>query len=521
MVWAAAPGWGQLTEDPATWLKADGVVTAEARVTDLMAAMQAANLGLRAAAEAGTPRKEASGLAATLPKLLQARNVNYAWRVAARLLAVAEGKTPGEWLEVASAYDLVLDRAVVTPGTRLHAKLTPWFALTSGLKGEYEVRLAVVDEAGGEVAKAGGKVPGQMGVQEYSLATEKLGEGRYLLRYELREGEEVRARGERVFFVNAGWRTRWAGLRGELREAQLKGVRGARGQAALGAVEWAVAMMEWWMEGGPAGQPGGMHPFVETYAAGRLPRMASANPDEEGWRQAEGMVKALKEGRDGLAGMMGEVRLARRNAAGVLTPYRVWLPGGEAAKRPVVVLLHSFYGDEGSWGGVLSGGKLAELAAKHGVVVASPLNVAAFADPTKEGVAELERLAAEVVEAFGGDGERVYLAGHGTGAAEAMVYGLGVSGRFAGVGAVAGAPPAMFDMKAGLEKPVMYVYSAADEVAPEREMRKWAAYVETRLKRGKAVRLEKVKHVDAAAEALPRLLEFFVTPPPASGAVRE
>lgn len=506
---AAMPAAAQLTEDPATWLRADGQVVMDARVTDLMATLQAANLSLRTAAAAGTPRRDAAALAAASPRMLQSRNFNLGWRVAARLAAVAEGHTPGEWLDVASSFDLVLDRAVLTPGTRLHARLAPWFALTTPLQGEYEVRLAVVDEQGGELATAAEPLPKQMAAQDYSLATEKLPEGRYRLRYELKEGETVRARGARVFYVDGQWRARWTELRNLLRQAQLRGAAEPKAAAALAGVEWAAAAMESWLGNGPVGTAGGWHPFVETYALPRLPVLASANPDEEGWRQAERFARALAEGRDPFAGETGELRLARRDAQGTLLPFRLIVPPGEA-KRPVVVLLHSFMGDEGTWFHALSSGKLAELAARHQALVFCPLNPIPFADPTPQRAEELEKTVAELADAFGGNRERVYLAGHGTAASEALVYGLGRKPAYTAVAAVAGAPPGLFDTKPGVDVPTLFVYSDADEVAPESELRKWAAYVDTRLKRGKSERLAKLSHVETARAALPKLFEFFL-----------
>jgi pimeloyl-ACP methyl ester carboxylesterase len=512
----AGLAWGQLTEKPETWLQGDGQVAADARPGDLMAVAQAGSIALRAAAAAGTPRREAAGLTAAFPKLLQAQNLNLAWRVATRLLAVAEGLTPGEWLEVATAYDLELDRAVLTPGSRLHARLAPWFVLGYPLKQEYAVRFSVLDAGGKEINSSTEALPQVMAAHEQAIATQALAPGRYRLRFELRQGERALLSCERLFLVDANLRGRLAALRSNLRRAQLRGAAGGRLDAALAGAEHAAATMQLWLDGGPLGMTGWRHPFVESIAAKRLPAIAGPMPDEDGWKQAERIAEALAQGRDPFDGAAVEHRLAQRTAGGGLTPYRLFVPAGAAAaSRPLVVLRHSFLAGEGSWGGVLSGGTLADLAAKHGALVLCPWNPLAFIDPTEAAGKELDNLVAEVVKSFDADPRRVYLAGHGTAAAEALYYALGRPPRFAGAAAVAGAPPRLFDMRPGAEVPVLFVYSADDEIAPAQELRKWAAYVETRLKRGRQLTLEKLSHAEVMREALPKLFEFFLTSPAA------
>lgn len=512
----AGLAWGQLSEKPETWLRGDGQVAADARPGDLMAVAQAGGIALRAAAAAGTPRREAAGLAAAFPRLLQAQNVNLAWRVATRLLAVAEGLTPGEWLEVATAFDLELDRAVLTPGSRLHARLTPWFVLGYPLKEEYTARFSVLDAGGKEINSSTEALPQVMAAHEQTIPTHELQPGRYRLRFELRQGERALLSCERLFLVDANLRGRLAALRANLRRAQLRGAAGGRLDAALAGAEHAAANMQLWLDGGPLGMTGWRHPFVESIAAKRLPAIAGPMPDEDGWKQAERIAKALAQGSDPFEGAAGEFRLAQRTAAGSLLPYRLFIPAGvAAAKRPLVVLRHSFLADEGSWGGVLSGGAMAELATKHGALVLCPWNPLAFSDPAEAMGNELDSLVAEVVESFSADPRRVYLAGHGTAAAEVLIYALGRPPRFAAAAAVAGAPSRLFDMRPGMEVPVLFVYSSDDEIAPPQELRKWAAYVETRLKRGRQITLENLSHSQLMREALPKLFEFFLTSPSA------
>lgn len=502
----------QLTEDPATWTRAQGLVVADVRIGDLMAVMQASSVALRAAAAAGAPRHEAATLAATAPKLLQAQNYNMAWRVASRLLAVAEGQAPGEWLEAATSYDLQLDRAVLTPGSRLYVRLAPLFALTKDLDGAYTVRFQVRDDRGDVVLESEQPLPASMTPHEFSLAAEKFAEGRYHLRYELREGEQERVACERVFYVDSRWRGRATALRELLREAQLRGAMNGQDAAALAGAEYALAQMNRWLEGSHEER----HPFVAWLGAKRLPALASPHPDEEGWRQAERFARTLAEGRPALASETGELRLAR-HAGDTLVPYRLVVPKRAAtdAKPPLVVLRHSFLGDEGTWSHLPGQGELEKLAAQHGALVMSLFHPVAFADPNDRFAADLDAAIDAVVEAFGADPARVYLAGHGTGAVEALFYGLGRAPRFAGVAALAGAPPRMFDTRPGEKIPALFVYSKTDEVAPETEMRKWAAFVETRLKRGKALVLDGESHAGVIRAALPRIFEFFVNPPAA------
>lgn len=70
----AGLAWGQLTEDPATWLRVQGNLTADARPADLMAVLQASGLALRSAALAGKPRNEASALVAASQRMLKQGN---------------------------------------------------------------------------------------------------------------------------------------------------------------------------------------------------------------------------------------------------------------------------------------------------------------------------------------------------------------------------------------------------------------------------------------------------------------
>lgn len=231
--------------------------------------------------------------------------------------------------------------------------------------------------------------------------------------------------------MDAGFRARLAALRRQLRRAQLRGAPSGRAGAALAAAEYAAATMELWQEGGPRGAAGWRRPFVESLAVKRLPAMASPIPDEEGWRQAERFVSALTEGRDPLDGETGELRLARRTSAGGLVPHRLFGPAQAATRlRPMVVLLHSFLADEGSWGGVLSGGHFAGLADRYGVLAFCPYNPLAFADPQEARGGELDSAIAAVAEAFGADPQRNYVGGHGA-AAEALLFALGRQPRFA------------------------------------------------------------------------------------------
>jgi poly(3-hydroxybutyrate) depolymerase len=510
----AGLAWGQLTEDPATWMRAQGNLTADARPADLMAVLQASGLALRSAALAGKPRNEASALVATTQRLLKQGNVNWTWRMATRVLAVSEGLAPGEWLEVATSFDVTLDRAVLTPGSRLYVRLSPLFVLTTPLKNSYTVRWSVLNEAGEELSRQDEPLPETMAPFESSIDTARLSEGRYRLRYELLEGEQQRATCERTFFVDSRLRPRLAELRGHLRQAQLRGAATPRGALALAAVEAAAEDIDRWLHAGPTGEAGWRHPFVEGLALKRLPALASPRPDFTGWQQAERFAKALAEGRPPLDAETGSLRLARR-VDDTLVPFRLFRPTGTPPEKgwPLVVLRHSFLGDEGTFGHLFGEDELAALAVKHGAVVYCPLNSSAYSDPNDQLAAQLDAGIADIVTAFGADPSRVFLAGHGTAAAEALIFGLGRAPRFAAVGAVAGAPPRLFDTKPGAGVPVLYIYSTTDEIAPERELRKWAAYIDTRLKNGKSITLDKQSHIEAAKAALPRLFEFFLTPP--------
>lgn len=512
----AGLAWGQLTEDPTTWLRAQGNLTGDARPADLMAVLQASALALRSAALAGKPRNEASTLVAASQRMLKQGNVNWTWRVATRMLAVSEGLTPGEWLELATSYDVALDRAVLTPGSRLYVRLSPLFVLTTPLKNSYSVRWTVLDEAGGELSRQDEPLPGTMAPIESSIDTAKLPEGRYRLRYELLEGEQQRATCERTFFVDGRLRTRLAELRGHLRQAQLRGAANPGEALALAAVEAAADDIDRWLHAGPAGETGWRHPFVEGLALKRLPALGSPRPDFTAWQQAERFAKALAEDRPPLDGETGGLRLARR-VNDTLLPFRLFRPTGAPPEKgwPLVVLRHSFLGDEGTFGHLLGEDELAALAVKHGALVYCPVNRSAYADPNDQLAAQLDEGIADVAAAFGADPARVFLAGHGTAAAEALLFGLGRAPRFAGIGAVAGAPPRLFDTRPGVEVPVLYIYSTTDEIAPERELRKWAAFIDTRLKNGKSITLDKHTHIEAAKAALPRLFEFFLTPPSA------
>lgn len=152
-------------------------------------------------------------------------------------------------------------------------------------------------------------------------------------------------------------------------------------------------------------------------------------------RELAAEVEALEAGRDPYRRRAGEQWRALRLDGGLL-PYRVSAPAADERRRPLLIALHGFKGDESMFRWAYGRGRLFDLARQEGWLVCTPRT-----EPLLRSPPALEALVGALAEDYPVDRERIVLLGHSMGSQAVSL--LLRDGRVKVAGAVlfAGAAP--------------------------------------------------------------------------------
>jgi acetyl esterase/lipase len=187
--------------------------------------------------------------------------------------------------------------------------------------------------------------------------------------------------------------------------------------------------------------------------------------------RAEKLAVDVRAGRDPLAGVKGDVRLAyRSDLDGVLMPYRIFVPTryNKSQKYPMIVLLHGGGMDENTF---LLGSTLQDIAAERGYILASINGRGPISSYLKSNGAEkdLFDVMALMEKYYNIDRNHIFLTGHSMGGLGTWIIGLEYRDRFAALAPMAGTRQAA-DLDARLASgkriPILITVGGKDTAVP-------------------------------------------------------
>ncbi|HSB08524.1 MAG TPA: hypothetical protein VLM38_03355 [Blastocatellia bacterium] len=189
--------------------------------------------------------------------------------------------------------------------------------------------------------------------------------------------------------------------------------------------------------------------------------------------RATKLADALKDNRNAVEGLRGDIRLAYRSSFdGKLVPYRIYVPSSydKSKKCPFIMLLHGAGGDENNfldryekmW---------PKLAEERGYIIAAANGRGPVSGYVKENGAEQDVLdvISLIEKNYSIDPAREYLAGHSMGASGTWRLGFEYRARFAALAPIAGTRPSpAIDqaLAAGRKVPMIVVCGVKDALVP-------------------------------------------------------
>jgi len=158
-------------------------------------------------------------------------------------------------------------------------------------------------------------------------------------------------------------------------------------------------------------------------------------------KRAEQIATAIQAGRDPMAGITGEVRLAYRSSLdGVLMPFRIYVPANYTAKHswPLLVFLHGGQCDENTF---MNSEVLQPLAERLGYLIVAVNGRGPSSGYTKQSGAQQDVLddMALMQKYYNIDSNRIFLSGHSMGGSGTWTIGLAFRDKFAAIAPMAGA----------------------------------------------------------------------------------
>lgn len=362
------------------------------------------------------------------------------WRLMTRLLFTLQGQRWSEGLDVLSSYNLALDRRLAAPGEPLTVSLQPIFTLGRSFSNPYTIRLALSDARGRPAAPAHTIQVTELAPLQHAFPTRGLKDGDYELTYTLLTpaGDTV-AEVRRPVSIDRRLDQRLARLQQDL--ARLP--RDAANPKILAALETAEYVHQTFTRARSEYIASTRHraPPIATRILGLddTARYAGDPLDlANGLDLAERLLAAALRGRDPFAGLTGDLRLAYRSPIDqTLQPYRLYVPRTPA--RRLLVTLHGVSGDENTYFGPFTDGRLPQLAEQRGYLIASPNGrgpVGGYIGASRQDVYDVRERALAL---FGMDPRQVYLTGHSMGAMGAWQIALEKPELWAAIAPVAGA----------------------------------------------------------------------------------
>jgi predicted peptidase len=187
--------------------------------------------------------------------------------------------------------------------------------------------------------------------------------------------------------------------------------------------------------------------------------------------RAETLAADVRDGRNPLAGVKGDVHLAYRSELdGMLMPYRIYVPATYQAskKYPLILLLHPAACDENT---LMMGKVLKTVAEERGYVIASINGRGPFSNFRKDNGAQkdLFDVLALMEKYYSIDKDHIFLTGVSMGGAGTWNIGLEFRDQFAALAVMAGTP-AMPDIDAelasGKKIPILMTAGGKDTNVP-------------------------------------------------------
>ncbi|MBI1791453.1 MAG: hypothetical protein HYR60_28325, partial [Acidobacteria bacterium] len=139
----------------------------------------------QAAQKTGRHNPEMEKLSAAAFAAYGKQDFTASFRYVTRYLFGIQGTPVSEATEIATAYDLKLDRKILTPGAALRISLVPLFTLDRPLAGKYTVGLSIRSAEGNKVRPLDEQELTDMRNVEVTFK-DKLAPGSYTVHYELR-----------------------------------------------------------------------------------------------------------------------------------------------------------------------------------------------------------------------------------------------------------------------------------------------------------------------------------------------
>jgi predicted esterase len=476
---------------------------------------------MRTARLQGRPTQDGMALAQASMQAAREDRPTEAFRYAIRAIALVSGGEISEGLEVATAYDLVIDRKIVAPGQNLRVFLDPLFTLDRPLEQSYTVHLTL--HAGDQLlATLGPYTINSIEVIEATLPVDTLEPGRNYLWYELRDESDQRlVAGYRDFFVAPEVPDRIASLREKLAVIKAKELEDARSLAAAETIEYFADVIGRATEEYVTITWKKLHPMMLYLRTMRgledeLQRVAQRGEDREPFRieqdlaLAEALAAALLADEDPFHGQSGDLHLAHRSPIdNTLQPYRAFIPQDYDSSKayPLIIGLHGASGNENSF---MRRPDFIDEARKRGYLLATPNGRGPFTGYRGDAGADVLEVLDRMLATHSIDPEQVFLTGHSMGGGGTWRVGFRAPERFRALAPIAGAPPPnAVDLDAAPDMPVLYSAGVEDRTVPIENVRRLAKAAEQKLNKLSYVEYPEDGHAEVPDSAMLPIFEFF------------
>ena len=501
------------------WTKVEGKVLKPADA-ESMGAVGILALGISQAAKM-TPEQQALYRAAT--QAAGKRDFDAGFRLMSRYLLLMGGTPLSAATEFATAFDVTLPRAIVTPGDAFAVTLAPVFSLPQAPEAAFTARVAVRPRGG----KARPLKPVKL--QSFApvtlpVATAKLKPGAYDVLYQLfdPQGKEIAA-AARPFVVVKDGAARVAALKRFL-EAQALMKRAAGGPwepAAFESLEYLQGKLEKSLAGYDVDFLARGHPILLKGLAPFLPGVRQEPPASETPAQLRDLDTAERL-RDGIQSaqnpwplLAGDRLLAYRSGVDqTLQPFRLYVPRPYTPSRkyPLIVTLHGASGNESTqfdaYRDPQTGESVAtKLAQERGYIMASPNGRGPFGGYRGNSEKDVLDVLARVQALYSTD--LVFLTGHSMGAGGAWALGFKYPEKWAALAPIAGAMTSAEALKSAPAMPVLFAQGAKDTIANPAAARKLAEAAKPILKDFEYKEYPEADHVNVMMAAPPAVFDFF------------
>jgi len=519
---AAAPAPCQIAVDETVELtRLEGTTLRDAGQDDLRMLAIMGGAMLRIAELKGPVDADVKALGPRAMAAMQQGRPTDAFRLAIRTIVLLGGGKLSDGLEVATAYDLKINRKIVAPGQELRVDLVPLFTLGRSLATTLTARFTVY--SGDEpLATLGPYSIEEIQPIEAKIPVDRLKEGHNHLWYELKDASgELLAAGYRDFILAPNVGDRIAALRAKLTAIRSMELGDPRSMTATETVEYVTDLIGRAAEGYVTSPWKRMHPMtwyarnIRTGNAriGDIPlRIAALEPFEleTDLKLAETLAAAILDGKDPLEGMAGNNRLAHRSPIdGSLQPYRVYIPEdyNPAHKYPLVIGLHGASGNEDSF---MRRDDFKEEARKRGYLLATPNGRGPFTGYRDAAGADVLEVLDRMLATYSIDPAQVFLTGHSMGGGGTWRVGFRAPDRFAALAPIAGAPPPKeVDFDAAQGMPVLFSAGVKDRTVSIENVRRLAEAAKRELNNLTYVEYPEDGHSDVPDSAMIPIFDFF------------